>query len=63
MAEHGTEMRSDKGIGFAVLFGLLTAASALGIFVTAGTGTEGWAFAAAMLLGSLLVAGLHVYEY
>lgn len=63
MANHGSGPVSDKGIGFAALFGLLAAASALVMYLGGGSDASGWAFAAAMVIGTLLVAGIHVYGY
>lgn len=63
MANHGSGSVSDKGIGFAVLFGLLAVASALVMYLGQGSDASGWGFAAAMVLGTLLVAGIHIYGY
>lgn len=61
MSEHGNAMESDKGIGFAVLLTILAVGAAAVTYVTAGTETAGWGFAAAMVAGSLLIAGIHLY--
>lgn len=63
MSDHGSGSVSDKGIGFAVLFGLLAVASSLVLFLTPGSDLSGWAFAAAMLVGTLLVSAIHIYGY
>ena len=63
MSEHGSGSATDKGIGFAVLFGLLAVAGALVMYLGHGSDLSGWAFAAVMVLGTLLVAGLHVFGY
>ncbi|WP_162991531.1 DUF7525 family protein [Halostella salina] len=52
---------SDKGIGFAMLFSLLTAAGAVGMYVGAPERAAAWGFGAAMLFASLAVAYIHVY--
>lgn len=61
MSEHGNSMETDKGIGFAVLLSLLAVAGAAVMYLNAGTEMAGWGFAAAMLAGTLAVAGIHLY--
>lgn len=51
----------DKGVGLTVLLTLLAAAGALGMFLGAPDPVAGWAFAAAMLLGTLAVVAVHLY--
>lgn len=63
MVDHQTGPVSDKGIGFAALFFLLAVASAAVLLVSPGSDLGGWAFAAAMTVGALLVAGIHIYGY
>ena len=68
-------VRSDKGIGLAVLFSILGLLGALGMLllplpsVAAGQETpelaqflSAWAFALAMVAGSLAVLAVHAYE-
>jgi|AntDeeMetagen134_2_1112570.scaffolds.fasta_scaffold02664_6 hypothetical protein len=54
---------NDRGVGFAVLFGLLGLAGALVAFAAALTHSQvivAWGFAAAVLAGAILVIGIHL---
>ena len=54
---------TDRGVGFAVLFGLLGLAGALVAFVAALAHSQivaAWGFAAAVLAGAILVVGIHL---
>lgn len=60
-----TTQSSDRRMGFSMLFGLLGVLGAVVMLVASLGGQQalsGWGFAAAMLGGSLLVAGLHLYD-
>lgn len=61
MADDAT-FESDKGIGVAIVLGLLAMAAAGVQLAAHGTVTGAFGFAGAMTLGSLLVVALHVYE-
>ncbi|EFW93048.1 hypothetical protein ZOD2009_04272 [Haladaptatus paucihalophilus DX253] len=50
------------GTGLSVLFVLLAIAGAAVTFVTPGTETAAWGFAAAMIAGVLAVAASHLYQ-
>lgn len=52
---------SDKGIGLAILLGVLAVAGALVMLASPGTETAAWGFAAAVIFGCLLVVAIHVY--
>lgn len=52
---------TDKGIGFAILLGVIATVGAVGMAVTAPETGAGWAFAVAMLFASLAVVGIHLY--
>ncbi|PSP86891.1 hypothetical protein BRC90_11755 [Halobacteriales archaeon QS_4_69_34] len=51
---------TDRGVGVAVLFALLGLAGALVMYVAPTQVVAGWAFAAAMVAGTVLVAAIHV---
>jgi len=53
---------SDKAIGIAMAFGVLTVLGALFMFGGATQLMQAWAFAAAMIAASLCVAVIHLYE-
>jgi hypothetical protein len=61
MAEDVT-FESDKGIGLAVVLGLLAVVSALVMAVGGTTVVRGFGFAGAMALGVVLLVVIHVYE-
>lgn len=53
---------TDRTVGFGVLFGLLGVLAALVMLVAGLEGsqvTAGWAFAAAMVAGGVLVTAIH----
>lgn len=52
---------TDMGTGFAILFGLLAAASAL-LMLVGEELVSAFGFGAAVFFGLLLVVALHVYE-
>ncbi|RBI64354.1 DUF7525 family protein [halophilic archaeon] len=52
---------SDKGLGLVVLFTLVAVAAAAVTFVSPGTETAAWGFAAAMVAGVLGVGATHLY--
>jgi len=54
-------VESDKGIGLGILFSLLAGAGAVGMYLGAPESLAAWAFAAAMILGSLSVVAIHFY--
>ena len=54
-------VRSDMGVGLAVLFTLVACAAAAVAFVNPGTVTAAWGFAAAMVTGVLAIAAVHLY--
>lgn len=56
-----TEAKTDKGMGMALIFGVLTVIGALAMLVTAPDATAGWGFAAAVLFGSFAIVAIHVY--
>lgn len=59
-----TATASDKGVGFAMAFGLLAILGAIGLAIFGTTGDQTWAglsFGVAMVAGSLAVAAYHVY--
>ncbi|GKZ12447.1 MULTISPECIES: DUF7525 family protein [Haladaptatus] len=59
----GTQaVTTDMGTGLSVLFVLLAIAGAAVTFVTPGTETAAWGFAAAMIAGVLAVAASHLYQ-
>ena len=54
---------TDRGVGFAVLFGLLGLAGALVALAAALAHSQivaAWGFAAAVLAGAILVVGIHL---
>jgi hypothetical protein len=51
---------TDRGVGVAVLFALLGLAGALAMYVAPTQVVSGWAFAAAMVAGTVLVAAIHL---
>jgi hypothetical protein len=54
---------TDRGVGFAVLFGLLGLAGASVAFAAAFAHSQviaAWGFAAAVLAGAILVVGIHL---
>jgi len=62
MVETGTH--SDMQVGAAAMLTVLALLAAVGMYLAAGFHEQvasGWAFAVAMLAGSLLVVALHVY--
>ena len=52
---------TDAGIGLPLVFGALATLGAIGMLVTAGDQTSGYAFAAAVVFASLAVVSLHRY--
>lgn len=56
-----TSVQSDKGIGFAVLFGLLALGGALVMLAGPGQMAKAWGFAAAMIAAMLSVVAIHAY--
>jgi hypothetical protein len=55
---------TDKGVALPMLFGAIAVLAAVGLTAFGFTGNQvasGWAFAIAMLAGSLSVAAYHVY--
>jgi hypothetical protein len=52
---------TDMGMGFAALFGLLAAGSAL-LMLIGGDLASAFGFGAAIVFGMLLIVALHVYE-
>lgn len=52
---------TDMGTGFAILFGLLAAGSAI-LMLIGDDLASAFGFAAAVLFGTLLVVALHVFE-
>lgn len=56
---------TDKGIGFPVLFGVITVLGAIGLAAFGVTGDQvaaAWSFAVAMIAGGLSVAAYHMYS-
>ncbi|MFB6266897.1 MAG: hypothetical protein ABEI31_04490 [Halodesulfurarchaeum sp.] len=53
--------QTDMGTGFGVLFGVLTLLASIVLFYAGGL-VGAYGFGAALILGSLLVIALHVYE-
>ena len=53
--------RTDKGIGYVALFGLIALAGTVGMFVAPGTTLGAAGFAAAVLAGLVLVVVIHLY--
>ncbi|WP_458188269.1 DUF7525 family protein [Haladaptatus sp. NG-WS-4] len=53
---------TDKGVGLAVLFTLVAVGGAAITFVSPGTETAAWGFAAAVTAGVLAIAGTHLYS-
>ena len=53
--------RTDKGIGYVALFGLLALAGAVGMFLAPGAPLGAAGFATAVLAGLVLVVVLHLY--
>jgi uncharacterized membrane protein (DUF485 family) len=59
-----TAVQSDKAIGFGLLFGMLSLAGALVMYVAADQQvTAGWGFALAMLAAALSITAIHVYRW
>jgi hypothetical protein len=56
-----TDSQTDMGIGLAVLFSVLAGVGALGMLVGAPELTAAWAFAGAVIFGSVAVVAIHVY--
>lgn len=56
-----TSRTSDKGIGLAVVFGVLAVGAALATYMTTPADASGWAFAAAVTFGVVLVVAIHAY--
>lgn len=54
-------VETDKGIGIAVVLGALALASAAMALAAPGTELAAWGFAAATVLGLLLVTAIHAY--
>lgn len=52
---------TDRGVGLALLLGILAVSGALVSLLAPGTELAAWGFAAAMTLGALLVAAVHLY--
>jgi hypothetical protein len=55
---------TDKRVAFPLAFGTVAVLGAVGMAVFGLSGDQvasGWSFAAAMLAGTLVVAGSHVY--
>lgn len=61
MAEHGQTVQSDKGIGFAVLFSLVTLGGAAVLFAGPTQLMRAWGFALAMIAAALVIVGTHLY--
>lgn len=61
MAEDGT-FESDKGIGLAVVLGLLAVVSALVMGVGGERVVRAYGFAGAISLGVVLLVALHAYD-
>lgn len=57
-----TEVTSDKGLGFGLLFGLLAVGGALGMVAVPGGLVAAWGFAAAVVAGSVLIVAVHAYS-
>ncbi len=53
---------TDMGVGLSVLFTLIALVGAGVTFVTPGTETAAWGFAAAIIAGILAVSANHVYS-
>jgi hypothetical protein len=58
--ETGT-VQSDKGIGLAVLFSVLTIVAAVAMFAAPGQFAKAVGFAVAMIAACLAVAATHLY--
>lgn len=56
-----TAESTDMGLGLGLAFGALAVGGALVSLLAPGTEIAAWGFAAAMTLGALAVAALHVY--
>jgi hypothetical protein len=54
-------VQTDKGIGLATFFGVLTALGAVAMIAAPGQVPKAWGFAAAMVAAMLAVVALHVY--
>lgn len=52
---------TDMGLGLGLIFGALAVGGALVSLMAPGTEIAAWGFAAAMTLGTLAVAAIHVY--
>lgn len=52
---------TDTGFGLGILFAALSGLAALGMLLAGPTELAGWAFAVAMVFGSLSVAAIHAY--
>lgn len=57
-----TSQASEMGVGMALLLGILAAGAAGASYLGQGTELAAWGFAAAMTLGVLAVAAIHVYS-
>jgi hypothetical protein len=56
-----TSQSSDRGIGLTILFGLLAVGAAVGTFAAPSQELAAYAFGAAVTLGVLVVAAIHLY--
>lgn len=59
-----TASSTDVGVGYPLVFGALAVLAAVGMAVFGFTGDQlaaAWAFAGAMVAGTLAVAAYHVY--
>ncbi|MFB6173024.1 MAG: hypothetical protein ABEI39_00120 [Halobacteriales archaeon] len=52
----------DTGVGLAIVLSLLAIGGALGMYLSPDDPIAGWAFAVAVLAGSLAVVALHAYQ-
>jgi len=60
-----TATSTDKGVGIPLAFGAIAVIGAVGMAVFGMTGDQvasGWAFAVAMVAGTLAVAAYHGYD-
>lgn len=59
---HATDAGTDKGLGLALVFGLIATLGAVGMFIGAPDELAAWGFAAAVLFGSLAVVAIHLWD-
>lgn len=52
---------TDRGIGFAVLFGLLAVAGAVAVYATPTQAQQAWGFSAVIVFGCLLIVVQQYY--